>query len=78
MSIRLDLNARQFTNNNFVNSIINVQVDLLAIYMPRNFVLCFVYWRMQDVFHVMNILVCEKFMYDYQISSKINHHEEKR
>lgn len=78
MSIRLDLNVKRFADSNFASSIIYAQVDLLAIYMHRNFVLRFVYWCMRDVLHVMNILVREKFMYDYRRSSKSTHHEEKR
>lgn len=31
-----------------------------------------------EVFHVMNILVCVKFMYDYPRSSTITHHERRR
>ena len=51
---------------------------ICTIYMHRNFVLHFVYWYMCDVFHVMNILVCVKFMYNYPRSSTITHHERRR
>ncbi|XBI55041.1 hypothetical protein VPH35_036937 [Triticum aestivum] len=43
--------------------------------MHRNFVLHLAYWYMCDVFPVMNILVCAKFMYDYPRSSTTTHDE---
>ena len=46
--------------------------------MHRNFFLHFVYWYMCDDFHVLIILVCVKFMYDYPRSSTITHHEGRR
>ena len=51
---------------------------ICTIYMHRNFVLHFVYSCIRDIFHVMNILVCVKFMYNYPRSSTITHDERRR